>query len=271
MLRLTDSHGIPRLLINASFSPRSAARWQKLLPHAGILIYGFRYVHVQSSQDAETFRRFGNAGILEWGNLKYAARSLPFSVTELAALRAQIPGPVWLAASTHPGEEDIVVEAHELLTTRFPALVTVIVPRHPERGAAFSWPRRRLGQMPLPGQVYIADTLGELGLFYRLSPFAFIGGSLVPVGGHNLAEAAGLGIPSITGPHTAEILDQVEKLRACGALVQVRDAASLAAAVTAWLDDSSAAQRAGAAAKTAFAGLETLPQKLADLILRTAL
>jgi 3-deoxy-D-manno-octulosonic-acid transferase len=118
--------------------------------------------------------------------------------------------------------------------------------------------------MPLPGQVYIADTLGELGLFYRLSPFAFIGGSLVPVGGHNLAEAAGLGIPSITGPHTAEILDQVEKLRACGALVQVRDAASLAAAVTAWLDDSSAAQRAGAAAKTAFAGLETLPQRYED-------
>jgi len=271
MLRLTDSHGIPRLLINASFSPRSAARWQKLLPHAGILIYGFRYVHVQSSQDAETFRRFGNAGILEWGNLKYAAPPLPYEETHFLALQSQIRGPVWLAASTHPGEEDIVIAAHQLLLVRFPALVTIIVPRHPERGASFPFPRRSLGQVPLPGQVYVADTLGELGLFYRSSPFAFIGGSLVSVGGHNLAEAAGLGIPTITGPYTAEISDQVAKLRACGALVQVRDAAALAAAVATWLDDPSAARRAGAAAKTAFAGLESLPRKIADLILQTAL
>jgi 3-deoxy-D-manno-octulosonic-acid transferase len=271
LLRLTDSHGIPRLLINASFSPRSAKRWQKLLPHAGILIYGFRYVHVQSRQDAETFHKFGNAGILEWGNLKYAAPLLPFDPEKLAALHEQIRGPTWLAASTHAGEEDIVIQAHQILLANFPTLVTIIAPRHPERGAEFSLARRSLGQPPVPAQVYIADTLGELGLFYRFAPFAFIGGSLVATGGHNLAEAARLKIPIITGPFTQNIGEQAQTLRACRALVQVRDAPSLAAAVTAWLQNPSAAAQAGEAAKTAFAGLESLPQKLADLILRTAL
>lgn len=271
LLRLTDSHGIPRLLINASFSARSAARWQKFLPHAGILIYGFRYVHVQSRQDAEVFKKFGNAGILEWGNLKYAAPALPCDAERLDELQGQIHGPVWLAASTHAGEEEMVIEAHQILLANFPTLVTIIAPRHPERGAEFLLPRRSLGQPPLPGQVYVADTLGELGLFYRLAPFAFIGGSLVPIGGHNLAEAARLNIPVITGPFTENIAEQAEILRACGALVEVRDAGSLAAAVTAWLQNPDAAAQAGEAAKTAFAGLEALPQKLADLILRIAL
>jgi len=271
LLRLTDSHGIPRLLINASLSARSAARWQKLLPFAGILIYGFRYVHVQSAQDAATFQSFCSAGILEWGNLKYAAPALPFSEAALATLRGQLQTPIWLAASTHPGEEDIILAAHNLLLDRFPTLVTIIVPRHPERGAAFALPRRALRQAPVPGTAYIAATLGELGLFYRLVPFAFIGGSLVPLGGHNLAEAAALGIPVIIGPHISEIAEQVEKLRAAGGLVQVHDAPSLAAAVTAWLDDPTTAARAGEAAKTAFAGVENLPKNLADLILKTAL
>jgi len=271
MLRLTDARGIPRMLVNASLSARSAARWGKISTFADTLIFGFRYVHVQSAADAENFRRLGAAGILEWGNLKYAAPLLPFDETALAALREMVPGPVWLAASTHPGEETIILAAHEELVRRFPDLVTIIAPRHPARGAEFALPRRSLGQPAVAGKPYIADTLGELGLFYRFAPFAFIGGSLVPVGGHNLAEAARLGVPVICGPHTGEIAEQVAALRAVGGFVEVSDAPSLAASVTAWLGNAEAAAAAGARARTAFAGMEDLPQRIAARILDISL
>jgi 3-deoxy-D-manno-octulosonic-acid transferase len=271
-LRQTDARGIPRILINASMSARSAANWRKIAGFAETLIFGFRWLHVQSASDAVNFRSLGAAGILEWGNLKFAAPLLPCAEPDLAALRAQIPGPTWLAASTHPGEEPIILDAHQHLLATFPDLITIIAPRHPARGAEFAqFPRRSLGQAPEPGKPYIADTLGELGLFYRFAPFAFIGGSLAPIGGHNIAEAARLGIPVITGPHTAEIAEQIAKLQAAGAIATVTDAAPLAAAAAAWLTNKATAQAAGAAAKKAFAGLEDLPRKLADLILDTAL
>jgi len=271
MLRLTDARGIPRMLINASMSARSAANWGRISKFANTLIFGFRYVHVQSAADAENFRRLGAAGILEWGNLKYAAPLLPVDETALAELRAMMSGPVWLAASTHPGEESIVLAAHEALRGRFPGLVTIIVPRYPARGAAFSLPRRSLGQVPVAGKPYIADTLGELGLFYRFSPFAFIGGSLVPVGGHNLAEAARLGVPVICGPHTGEIVEQVEALRAVEGFVEVVDAESLAGAVADWSEDVERAAAAGARARTAFAGMEDLPGRIAGRIMDISL
>jgi 3-deoxy-D-manno-octulosonic-acid transferase len=272
LLRLTDARGIPRLLINASMSDRSTAKWRKISRFADTLIFGFRWVHVQSAADAANFRSLGAAGILEWGNLKYAAAPLPFDEAAFAALRDQITGPVWLAASTHPGEETVILAAHAQLAAAFPDLVTIIAPRHPTRGAAFALPRRSLGQLPVPGQPYIADTLGELGLFYRFAPFAFIGGSLADsIGGHNIAEAARLGIPIITGPHTAGITEQISALRATASLAEVTDATSLAAAAGAWLRDPALAAAAGARAATAFAGLTELPQKLARLILDTAL
>jgi len=271
MLGIADSQGIPRLLINASMSARSAARWQKISRFADTLIYGFRWVHVQSAQDAEHLRSLGAAGILDWGNLKFAAPALPFDEAAMAALRAQIPGPVWLAASTHRGEETIVLEAHQRLLGEFPSLVTIIAPRHPARGAEFSLPRRSQGQPAEAGRAYIADTLGELGLFYRLCPFAFVGGSLVDIGGHNIAEAARLGIPIICGPHTQEIPELVARLRGCDAIAEITDATSLATAAAAWLRNPQTAKTAGNRAAQAFAGLEDLPQRLATLILDTAL
>ncbi|OYV50383.1 MAG: 3-deoxy-D-manno-octulosonic acid transferase [Acidocella sp. 20-58-15] len=266
-----DRQGIPRLLINASLSARSAARWRKLPKFANILVFGFRYIHVQSKADAANFKSLGAAGILEWGNLKFAAPLLPYDPAALAQLRRDITGPVWLAASTHPGEEAIVAAAHQILLAQFPDLVTIIVPRHPERGTEFSSPRRSQDEAPVAGEIYIADTLGELGLFYRLCKFAFIGGSLVPVGGHNISEAARLGLPIISGPYTRDIPELVDKLRGRGAIVEVSDAASLAAAVARWLSDEQAVRVAGDAARLAFAGLEDLPGKLANLILETSL
>jgi 3-deoxy-D-manno-octulosonic-acid transferase len=262
-----DAAGIARLLINASMSDKSAANWRRIAKFAETMVFGFRYIHVQSAADAANFKSLGAAGILEWGNLKFAAPLLPYDEAALVAFQAANPGPIWLAASTHPGEERIIIAAHEILRLQFPGLITIIAPRHPERGGEFPLPRRSLGQAPIPGQPYIADTLGELGLFYRASPFAFIGGSLVPIGGHNLAEAARLGLPIITGPHIRDIPEQVEKLRTAGGLAEITDAASLAAAAAAWLRDPDAARTAGRHAAAAFAGYETLPARLAKLIL----
>ncbi len=271
MLRGLDGRGIPRLLINGRMSARSAARWRILRGSVQPLIFGFRWIHAQSPADAENFRSLGAGGILESGNLKFAAAPLPADEAALAAMRAAIRGPVWLAASTHAGEEEIVMAAHARLQADFPGLVTIIVPRHPERGSAFSLPRRSLEEAPVGGEVYIADTLGELGLFYRLCPFAFIGGSLVAHGGQNIIEPAKLARPVLAGPHMENFLEPARLLQGCGSLVQVIDAASLAAAAGAWLSDPEAAAAAGAAGAKCFDGLEELPAKLAALILDAAL
>jgi 3-deoxy-D-manno-octulosonic-acid transferase len=277
-LRLLDAAGVPRLLVNASMSARSAGRWRWVRGFAGELIGGFRRVHVQSAQDAENFARLGAKHILQWGNLKFAAPLLPVDEAALAVMRAAMPNRVWVAASTHPGEEEMVIAAHRQLVEDFPELLTVIVPRHPERGAEVAAlagdvavARRSLGEAPLASGVYVADTLGELGLFYRLAPLAFVGGSLVGIGGHNITEPARLGVGVIVGPHTRDIVELVEKLKSCDAVVEVADAAGLRAAVQGWLTDPEAAQRAGERARQAFAGLEDLPGRLGDLILDMSL
>ncbi len=275
MLDACDRRGIPRLLINARMSARSARNWERMPKLARRVLGPFRYVHAQSPGDAAHLRALGVAGVLEWGNLKFFAPKLPVDEVKLAALRGQIPGPVWLAASTHPGEEELITQAHRDLLAAYPMLVTVIVPRHPERGAAIAAlagaPRRSLGQMPVAGSVYVADTLGELGLFFRACPFAFIGNSLVGFGGHNVIEPAILGCAVITGPHNENFVEAAARLRDAGALVEVADAAGLARAVRNWLDDPAAAQAAGAAAAAAFDATENLPARLADLILGCAL
>jgi len=270
-----DSRGIPRILINARMSARSAANWARLAGLRRRVLGLFRYIHAQSAGDAQILRGLGLTDILEWGNLKFFAPALPVDEAALAAFRRDIPGPCWLAASTHPGEEEIIIAAHQQLLAAYPELVTIIVPRHPERGGAVAAmaaaPRRSEGQKPVPGSVYVADTLGELGLFFRAAPFAFIGNSLSGFGGHNLVEPALLARPVITGPHTENFVEAATRLRQAGALVEVTDATTLAGAVRAWLDDPAAAAKAGQAAAAAFDEDETLPQLLATLILECAL
>jgi 3-deoxy-D-manno-octulosonic-acid transferase len=275
MLDECDARGIPRLLINARLSARAAARWQKAEGFAGSVLWPFRYIHAQSAGDAARLAGFGVTGILQWGNLKLAAATLPVDEATLAAFQAICPGPVFLAASTHAGEEEIVLAAHARLVTSFPGLVTIIVPRHPPRGAEVARlcgaPRRAAGGAPVPGKVYVADTLGELGLFFRAASFAFIGNSLVAGGGHNVVEPAMLGRPVITGPHLENFQEAAATMHEAGALALVTDAASLAAAAAIWLRDPAAAAAAGAAARAAFAPLADLPGRLAALIAGCAL
>ncbi len=188
-----------------------------------------------------------------------------------------LPGKTWLAASTHPGEEAMVLQAHRQLLARHPGLVTIIAPRHPERGAeiaalagGLATARRAAGEAPVPGGVYIADTLGELGLFYRAAPFAFIGGSLVPHGGQNVIEPARLGCPVLVGPHTENFTAAVAELAAAGGAHRVATPAVLAAAALHWLDHPEAARQAGKAAAAAFEDCAGLPERLASLILDSA-
>ena len=275
LLRGCDQRGIRRMLLNGRISARSTAHWRRVPGLAHALLGGFAAIHAQSTADAANFRALGAPRVLEWGNLKFFAAPLPVDDAALAALQARLPGPVWLAASTHPGEEALVAAAHQALITAHPGLVTLIVPRHPERGAEIAAlcgnaPRRSQNEAPVPGQIYIADTLGELGLFFRLAPFAFIGNSLAGFGGHNIIEPALLARPVIAGPHLENFTEAAQRLSDARALVRVTDAASLAAAAQTWLAAPEAALEAGARAAACFAEAAHLPARLATLALEGA-
>ena len=276
ILQLLDGRRIPRVLLNASMSARSARNWRLAGGFIRTLLQGFKAIHVQSAPDAANLAGLGARNLLEWGNLKFAAPVLPVDGAALAAMRTQIPGPNWLAASTHPGEEEIIIAAHRLLLPAWPELTTVIAPRHPARGGEIAALAGGLPVMlrsenapPVAGGVYVADTLGELGLFYRLAPFALVGGSLVAIGGHNITEAARLGLAVLCGPYTQEIAELVQRMREFDALVEVSNAENLAAAVQAFLENPATARAAGERAREAFDGLDDLPARLADLILTT--
>ncbi len=275
LLRGCDARGIRRVLLNGRISARSTAHWRRVPGLARRLLGGFAAIHAQSADDAANFRALGAPNVLEWGNLKFFAAPLPADDTALAALRAQLPGPVWLAASTHLGEEDIIATAHAALVADYPDLVTIIAPRHPERGGEVAElcahaPRRSLGQAPRPGHVYVADTLGELGLFFRAAPFAFIGNSLLGFGGHNIIEPALLARPVIAGPHLENFTEASQRLTEANALARVHDAPSLANAVRTWLAAPEAAREAGRRAAACFADAAQLPTRLAGLILEDA-
>ena len=167
--------------------------------------------------------------------------------------------PVVLASSTHPGEEDIVLDAHRRLATHFPALLTIIVPRHPERGQQVAQLTETSGLRPavrsrdqLPSaetEIYVADTLGELGLFYRLAPIVFVGGSLVNHGGQNPIEPIKLGAAVLHGPHVGNFADIYRALDEAGGARLAADGEALVKQLGGWLDDRDARQRAGVAGR----------------------
>jgi 3-deoxy-D-manno-octulosonic-acid transferase len=180
------------------------------------------------------------------GNLKLDVPPPPANAQRLAELQAAIgPRPLIAAASTHPGEEDLIVEAHARLRGNFPGLLTIIAPRHPERGsqiavhaqaAGLSATLRSRGELPTAKtDVYVADTLGELGLLYRLAPVVFIGGSLVPHGGQNPIEPAKLGAAILHGPHVWNFAEIYGSLDSAHGAELVGDGRRLAAAFAAML------------------------------------
>jgi 3-deoxy-D-manno-octulosonic-acid transferase len=237
-----DRRAIPLILVNARMSPRSFAGWRRLPQIAGALFGRLALCIAQSSADAERLAGLGAPLSTVAGNLKFDNPPPPADPRAVEALAGQLAGrPVWLAASTHPGEDELVMEVHRANQARYPGLLTIIVPRHPERGAdiadlanllRLNAARRSLGQRPEATQdVYIADTVGELGLFYRAVPLVFMGGSLVPHGGQNPIEPARLGAAILHGPHVFNFTEVFAAFDGDGAALPVESGAALAAAL----------------------------------------
>jgi 3-deoxy-D-manno-octulosonic-acid transferase len=266
LLGALRTRGIPTMLINARLSDRSLARWRRVPGLARHVLAGFARVQPRSATDAERLRSLGCCHVGEPGDLKFAAPPLPVDEAELRRLRGLLAGrPIWLAASTHPGEEPLVLGVHRVLARRHPGLLTIVAPRHPERGAGIpAAGYRSRGEGPPAEGVWVADTLGELGLLYRLAPVAFIGRSLLPRGGgQNPLEAARLGCAIAVGPHTGNFADHVGMLGAVGGLTVVQDADALCRWVDALLSDP-ARQRSMAEAARA------VVERHGDLARRTA-
>jgi 3-deoxy-D-manno-octulosonic-acid transferase len=229
----------PTALVNGRISERSARSWRWAPGMAGALM---RSLSLILTQDAESRARFAALGadpsrLTVGGAIKAAAPPPPADARALAQLRNATAGrPIWLAASTHDPEERLVVDAHAMAGLR--GLLTVIAPRHPARGAEIAAAAREAGltvalrsagEGPERADVYVADTLGEMGLWYRLAPLAFIGGSVAVVGGHNPYEPAALGVALAHGPHVANFAEPYRELAPF--VRRIADAADLAKAV----------------------------------------
>ena len=259
LLAACGRRNVPVVLANARISERSFRHYHRLRPLMADLFTQISCAAAQGKADAERLAALGMASsrIRVTGNLKFDR--------ERRAVGALAPDwcdgwgatrQVWVAGSTHEGEEALLLDALAMLRAGWPDLLLILVPRHPQRFEAvralldargIAYARRSAGQWPTSAvPVFFIDTMGELGTLYEAADFAFIGGSLAPVGGHNALEAIDHGIPVLTGPAVSNFREIYVALREVGAAVMVEDAASLAHGVDVWLKDPQAAVRAGA-------------------------
>lgn len=273
----TRARGIPLVLVNGRISSASFHKWRKRPGFSRPLFSSFNLVLAQNDTLAQRFVQLGASEAKGVGNLKADAPPPPADANGQKALAAALQDrPVWVAASTHPGEDDMVAVAHMAMKKTKPDLLTIIVPRHPERGpliakqfasSSLKLSLRSEGTLPdASTDIYIADTIGEIGLFYALTHVAFIGGSLVPRGGQNPVEAIKLGAAVISGPHWHNFSDSYEELLRADACVRVTDAKGLAEETLKLLDDALTREAMMARADRAVAGMAgALPRTLAAL------
>jgi 3-deoxy-D-manno-octulosonic-acid transferase len=251
---------LPMVLINGRMSHRSFPRWRKITSTISALLGRFDVCLAQSQVDAERFAALGSRNVITTGNLKLDGPAPPADAAKLERLMSVTRGrPIIVAASTHPGEEEILLDVHKTLAGFFPQLLTVIVPRHPDRGEAIARIITESGlhaglrsheELPTAtNDIYVADTMGELGLFYRLAPIVFMGGSLVPHGGQNPIEAIKLGASIVHGPHVFNFTDVYEALDHAGGARQADHQEALVKQLGQLLADP-AAREASAAAST---------------------
>ncbi|MDH4107170.1 MAG: lipid IV(A) 3-deoxy-D-manno-octulosonic acid transferase [Gammaproteobacteria bacterium] len=267
IFRICHEHGIPLLLVNVRVSPKSFKGYSIAPRFTQRMLSCVRMMAVQSDRDAERLLNLGvdPAVIRLTGNLKFDIR-LPDGI-EVAGRRLRAlwgsERKVWIAASTHEGEEQAVLEAFADIRHRHPTALLVLVPRHPERfshvarlcrrgGLRVALRSEQPGNLPIDTDVLVGDTMGELLYLYAASDVAFIGGSLIPHGGQNLVEAMAVGVPAIFGPHMFNFEQSSTIALVHGAACQISGADQLAPTVEAYLDDQSLRERAASAARKVF-------------------
>ena len=269
----------PIAMINARMTEMAHRKWHRWARGAARALL-HRIDHVQA-QDAETARRLLDLGLPEdrleiTGTLKEGSKALPHNEAERQQLAAALRGrPCWLAASTHEGEEAGAAEAHAQARRSWQKLLLIIAPRHPDRGAEIvsslrlgGWKvAQRSADEPIAPdtEVYVADTVGEMGLWYRLCPASFMGGSLVPIGGHNPFEPAALGSAILHGPDVRNFADIFARLGQAGAAREVRDWSDLGTTLARVLEPDVAAKMAHAAWEVCSSGAD-VTERAMDLL-----
>jgi len=251
IIRILHQRQIPLVIANARLSERSAKGYKKLGGFMRDLLQRITLIAAQNTEDGDRFLSLGlkRSHLAVTGSLKFDISVTPELAAKALTLRRQWASrrPVWIATSTHDGEEALVLDVHRRLLQSFPDLLLILVPRHPERfkdacdltqKRGFSFTLRSSGEIPSSAtQVVIGDTMGELMLLYGIADLAFVGGSLVERGGHNPLEPAAHAIPVLMGPHTWNFKDICAKLQQAEGLITVMDAASLEKEVVNLLND----------------------------------
>jgi 3-deoxy-D-manno-octulosonic-acid transferase len=257
LIQAAHARGVKLALVNARISAASAERWMWARRSVRVLLSAFDMVLAQDEEIARRFRDLGAPKVEVAGSLKADAPPLAVDEDALAAMRQAIDGrPVLLAAQTHPGEDETILPAHDLLRAQFPDLLTILIPRHTGRGEDLemlcgtrAFARRSAGgRIASRTAIYIADTMGEMGLFYRLAPFCFLGGSLVPLGGHNPLEPATLHCAVLAGPHTRSAATAYDAIFDAQGFGRVTSSADIARDAARLLAEPAAAKTAGDAA-----------------------
>ena len=269
LISFTSARDIPMILINARISEKSYRRWRFFKKSLKNLIEKFNYSLIQDKKTVTYFSKIGiSSNNFELtGTLKEGSAALPHSETEQVEISKQILNrPVWLAASTHEGEEKLIAAAHRHASKASQGLLLIIVPRHPERGLEIAsiltkenfkiCLRSKKDKISSDTQIYIADTLGELGLWYRIAPVSFVGGSFVPLGGHNPFEPAALGSAILHGPYVENFKEIYNRLNVAGAAVKIEEASELGVKLIETLSPENAAKLAQSAWEVSSNGAE---------------
>ena len=239
---------IPAILLNGRMSQKSFRQWYRVKGWAQEILSTFVLCMTQTEDERTRFVALGAKPVRCLGNLKYAANPLACDELQLLELKQVMAGRlVWVMASSHRGEETLATMVHEKLTEKWPQLLTIIVPRHASRGEEIAASLKASGRifaqrskkeaLTAETEIYLCDTMGELGLFYRLSPIAAIGGSFVSVGGHNPIEAAQLGCAVVFGPYMHNFLEMAREFTRQQAAIQLQNANELAFTINRLLSD----------------------------------
>lgn len=262
LLAACRRRGVPVAVVNGRLSPRAYARYMKIRPLMAAALANVDWLAAKSDEDAERYQALGmaRASISVVGSLKFDMSASGEDMERSERLHAWLgKRPIWVGGSTHPGEDEQLLAAHRRLLETHPQALLILVPRHPQRfdevaslceTQGMRMARRSSDERPGPNtQVYLADTMGELATLYGAADIAFVGGSLVPIGGHNLLEPAVLGVPVVTGPSLENFSDVAATLREASALAEVADAEELAATLVALFDAPGDRTRLGEAGR----------------------